>query len=96
MKKKSTEIEENMLHLATHWNLTYTPDEKLKTVYDLENIGGCGNCNPRRERAKYNGKCPCCEVRKYIVEQKRALELCYTVLRGYRENIVLPKLQNLL
>lgn len=62
MKKKSGDIEEKMLWQATHWNLTYTPDEKLKVVFDLENVGGCGHCNPKRERAKHNGNCPCCEV----------------------------------
>jgi len=61
MKKKSGDIEEKMLWQATHWNLTYTPDEKLKVVFDLENVGGCGHCNPKRERAKHNGNCPCCE-----------------------------------
>ena len=65
MKKKSGDIEEKMLWQATHWNLTYTPDEKLKVVFDLENVGGCGHCNPKRERAKHNGNCPCCEVKLY-------------------------------
>lgn len=44
-----------------HWDDSVLPNELIELKYDKETLGGCGNCNPKRERAKYNGRCPCCE-----------------------------------
>jgi len=44
------------------WNFSVIPDELVQLKFDKEHVGGCGNCNPKRERAKHNGACPCCEV----------------------------------
>jgi len=53
-------------------NKTIIPIDLMAQNFDYKEFSGCGNCNPRREMARNNGKCPCCEACKRCLNWKGA------------------------